>query len=115
MLFKLLSSQYPGMRWWLSQRLTALLMAIYIVLLIVALMVIQPVGYVAWHNFAHGMAFRIGTYLFFICLSIHAWLGVRDVLRDYVFNRSLRAYMQVAVDCLIVIELIWLLVILWKV
>lgn len=113
MLIELLTSRYPGMRWWLSQRLTALLMTIYLVSLIMVYLFVQPQDFDEWHAFVAHWLFRFGTFVFFICLSMHAWLGVRDVLRDYVFNKTLRAYMQFVVDIALILELIWLTSILW--
>lgn len=115
MLIQLLTNKYPGMRIWLSQRLTALVMAVYIVLLVILLAIVQPAGYAAWHAFIAPIWFRIATLIFFMCLFMHAWLGVADVLKDYVFNKTLRAYMQIAVDALLIAYLFWLTFILWNV
>lgn len=115
MLIQLFTNKYPGMRLWLSQRLTAVVMAIYIVLLLVAILIIQPAGYAAWHVFVAPIWFRLATLLFFMCLFMHAWLGVADVLKDYVFNKVLRAYLQMAVDIVLVFYLFWIIYILWNV
>lgn len=113
MMIELLTNQYPGMRIWLSQRITAVAMAIYSVLLVIALCIVKPDSYIAWHAFAKHVLFQIPSFLFFICLSIHAWVGVRDVLRDYIFNQTWRGYLQVLVDFLLVVYVIWLAIILW--
>ncbi len=115
MLIQLLTNKYPGMRLWLSQRLTAVVMAVYIVLSLVAVLVIQPAGYDAWHTFVSPIWFRLATLLFFMCLFMHAWLGVADVLKDYVFNKALRAYLQMVVDVALVLYLFWIIYILWNV
>ena len=122
MLIQLLTRQYPGMRLWLSQRLTAVVMAVYIILLVVLLLIIQPFAhaslqqnYVAWVEFVSPIWFRLATLLFFMSLFMHAWLGVADVLKDYVFNKTLRAYMQLAVDIVLVGYLFWLVYILWNI
>jgi succinate dehydrogenase / fumarate reductase, membrane anchor subunit len=114
MLIQLLTNKYPGMRIWLSQRLTALAMAVYIVLLVVLLLIFQPAGFAAWHDFVAPIWFRLLTLIFFMCLFMHAWLGVADVLKDYVFNKTLRAYMQIAVDIVLLVYLFWLVYILWN-
>lgn len=113
MMIELLTSKYPGMRIWLSQRLTAIVMAGYLVLLIIALLVFQPTDYEAWQQFASSWLFSMATFICFICLSFHAWVGVRDVLRDYIFNQSLRFYLQIIVDLLLVVYMFWLSYILW--
>ena len=122
MLIQLLTHQYPGMRLWLSQRLTAVVMAIYIISLLTLLLIMQPFNhatwqenYAAWLEFVSPVWFRLATLLFFMSLFMHAWLGVADVLKDYVFNKALRAYLQMAVDVALVIYLCWLMFILWNI
>ena len=115
MLIQLLTNKYPGMRLWLSQRLTALVMAFYFIALLILLVIVQPAGFAAWHAFIAPIWFRLATLLFFMCLFMHAWLGVTDVLQDYVFNKTLRAYMQIAVDIALAAYLFWLTFILWNV
>jgi len=101
MIIELLTKRYPGMRLWLSQR--------------VALLMIKPNTYMVWHDLtSHGL-FKVSTYLFFICLSMHAWLGVRDVLRDYVYNLTLRAFFQIVIDLLLALYLVWFGVVVWQI
>jgi succinate dehydrogenase / fumarate reductase, membrane anchor subunit len=115
MIIQLLTSKYPGMRLWLSQRLTAVIMASYIVFLIILVLVQQPTSFEIWHAFVAPAWFRLLTFLFFISLFMHAWLGVSDVFKDYIFNKKLRANLQFIVDILLVIYLIWIGYILWNV
>ena len=115
MLIQLLTNKYPGMRIWLSQRLTALVMAFYMVLMVIMLLIMQPAGFTAWYDFVSPIWFRLLTLIFFMCLFMHAWLGVADVLKDYVFNKTLRAYMQIVVDILLLVYLAWVSIILWNV
>lgn len=90
-------------------------MAIYVLFFMAWLIVEQPASYEAWHTFMSPVWFRLMTFIFFICLFSHAWLGVRDVLRDYIFNLNLRNYLQMLVDILLVIYLAWVPVILWNI
>jgi succinate dehydrogenase / fumarate reductase membrane anchor subunit len=115
MLIQLLTKKYPGMRLWLSQRLTAILMAIYIILFVLMLVAMKPNGFATWHALFTPAWFRLATWLFSLSLFIHAWLGVADVLKDYIFNKTLRAYLQMAVDVLLIAYLFWLTFILWNV
>jgi succinate dehydrogenase / fumarate reductase membrane anchor subunit len=115
MLIELLTKKYPGMRQWLTQRLTAVVMAIYIVFILIYMVVHQPSQYETWRAAISPIWFRFSTLLFFICLCIHAWLGVRDVLRDYVFNQTLRGYMQTVVDILLIGYVVWMSIILWNI
>jgi succinate dehydrogenase / fumarate reductase, membrane anchor subunit len=105
MLAELLTSKYPGMRQWLTQRLSAASMALYVLILVVRLCWIQPSGYVAWRVFFSPGWWRLLTLWFFLCMLIHAWLGVRDVLRDYIVNLRTRAVLQGIVDVVLVGDL----------
>jgi succinate dehydrogenase / fumarate reductase, membrane anchor subunit len=106
MMFELLTSKYPGMRQWLTQRLSAVSMALYVLLLVLRLCWARPVGYEAWRTFFSPSWWRVLTLWFFLCMLIHAWLGVRDVLRDYIFNLRLRAILQILVDVVLIADLI---------
>jgi succinate dehydrogenase / fumarate reductase membrane anchor subunit len=115
MIIQLLTNKYPGMRLWLSQRLTAVFMAVYIVLLIIVLVALQPNNHAAWRALFAASWMRIATFLFFVSLFMHAWLGVSDVFKDYIFNKKLRAFLQVIVDILLVVYLVWISIILWNI
>lgn len=115
MLIELLTKNYPGMRQWLAQRISAVYMAIYIVLFIALLLAQQPVSYIEWLAIFSPVWWRILTLVFFIALIMHAWLGVRDVLKDYIFNDRLRPYIQLLVDILLITYLVWAFWILWRV
>ena len=103
------------MRLWLSQRLSALIMAAYILLLIIILAALQPNNHATWRALLTTSWMRLATWIFFLCLCIHAWLGVSDVFKDYVFNLKLRAVLQIIVDILLVIYFFWMSFILWNI
>jgi succinate dehydrogenase / fumarate reductase membrane anchor subunit len=113
MLIELLTKKYPGMRLWLAQRLSAVVLVVYLVIFALLLLVKQPVGYEGWLELMSPWWWRLFTLLFFTCLVMHAWLGVRDVFKDYIFNIKLRAVMQILVDVLLIVYLCWSGVILW--
>jgi len=115
MLIELLTKKYPGMRQWLTQRLTAVVMAAYIVSLILLLALKWPANYESWMIFVSPWWWRLATLLFFVSLCMHAWLGVRDVLKDYVSNLNLRAFMQTLVDILLIAYAIWMSIILLEI
>ncbi len=115
MLFELLSKRYPGMRQWLTQRLSALVLGGYILLFIGLIMLKQPTDFAKWVYFFQPVWWRILTFIFFANLLMHAWLGVGNVLKDYIFNLQLRIYVQMIVEVAIAIELVWMVKILWQI
>ncbi len=114
MLIELLTKRYPGMRLWLAQRLSAVFMAAYLLLFALLVLFKQPQGFEGWHALMLPWWWRVLTLLFFVSLIMHAWLGVRDVFKDYIFNLRLRAVLQVLVDVLLVLYLGWAVMILWS-
>lgn len=115
MIIELLTKRYPGMRLWLAQRLSAVFMAAYLLLLALVVLFKRPQGFAGWHALMSPWWWRVLTLLFFVSLIMHAWLGVRDVFKDYVFNLRLRAVLQVLVDVLLVLYLGWAVMILWSI
>ena len=107
MILEILTRRYPGLRAWLLQRLTGLVIAIYSVGFFVRLLVLQPNSFQAWHAFFDPCWARIATLLMWISLSEHAWLGVRDVLKDYVPNSSVRNVLTKLVAIALWIYLAW--------
>ena len=107
MLIELLTKRYPGMRAWLTQRLTGLVMAIFSIVALLRFLIIRPENYEAWVDFFHPIWWRIACLLFWLALSLHAWLGIRDVFKDYVPNYDLQMILQKVLVVLLWIYLAW--------
>ena len=73
-----------GLRDWLSQRITAVVMLLYTILLLGIVLWHGGIDYAAWKSLWAGNAFRLATFLFMASLLWHAWVGVRNILMDYV-------------------------------
>jgi succinate dehydrogenase / fumarate reductase membrane anchor subunit len=103
-----------GLRGWLVQRVSAVVMAIYTILLAVALATARPAGYAAWKAlFGHGLV-RVATLLFVVSVLLHAWVGMRDILMDYVKPAGLRLALHVAVILVLAGYAGWAAQILWR-
>ena len=107
MLIELLTKRYPGMRAWLTQRLSALVMAIYSIFAVVRFLIVQPSHYEAWVDFFQPLWWRIATLMFWISLCIHAWLGIRDVFKDYVPNPGVRDVLDKLLVVSLWVYLLW--------
>ena len=103
-----------GLRDWLAQRITAALMALYTLLVGIVLLRNTPLTYAVWQDlFARGWM-RIATLLFAASLAWHAWVGVRDILMDYVKPDGLRLVLQVFTLLLLAAYAGWVVQILWR-
>ena len=98
---------------WLLQRLTGVIMAGYTVFLVLALVTHRPLNYAAWKVTFSEMWFQVGTMLFVGALLYHAWVGMRDILMDYLKSTSLRLTAQFAVAFVLAFYLVWTAAILW--
>jgi succinate dehydrogenase / fumarate reductase membrane anchor subunit len=91
-----------GLRDWLSQRVTAALMALFTLALIVQVLLPGEMGYDKWAGiFAHQWM-KLLTFVVIVALLVHVWVGMRDILMDYVKGVGARLALQVA-------TLVWLL------
>ena len=103
-----------GLRGWLAQRVTAVVMVLYTLLLVVVLAAARPADYAAWKALLASGLMRFATLLFVVSVLLHAWVGMRDILMDYVKPAGLRLALHVAVICLLVGYAGWAVQILWR-
>lgn len=79
-----------GLRAWLVQRASAVYMLSFIAFILVHFMVDRPLSYEAWHGWMMSRGVSVATAVFFAALLAHAWVGLRDVIMDYVHPLALR-------------------------
>jgi len=114
MVSRVVVGAHYGLRDWLAQRISAAIMAVYSVILVVVLMSESPIRYGVWKDlFAQG-GMRVATLLFGVSLAWHMWVGVRDILMDYVKPDGLRLALQVMTLLTIAAYLGWTIQILWR-
>lgn len=114
MVRRVIVGAHYGFRDWLGQRVTAVVMAVYTIVFLVALAAAAPADYEAWRAFFTQGWLRFATLLFFISLFYHAWIGVRDVLMDYIKPVWLRLVLEVIVILVLVGYGGWAVQILWR-
>jgi succinate dehydrogenase / fumarate reductase membrane anchor subunit len=103
-----------GLRDWLAQRITAVIMVVYTGILMFTLAPGPARGFAEWKSlFASGWM-RVATLLFGVSLAWHAWVGMRDILMDYIKPDGVRLALQVLTLLLIAGYLGWMVQILWR-
>jgi len=103
-----------GMRDWLVQRVTAVIMSVYTAIVLVVLLGGVPISYAVWKDLFTQGWMRVATLLFAASLAWHLWVGVRNILMDYVKPDGLRLTLQVMVLLTIAAYLGWTVQILWR-
>ncbi|MBI5450629.1 MAG: succinate dehydrogenase, hydrophobic membrane anchor protein [Gammaproteobacteria bacterium] len=87
-----MSRQLSGLKAWLWQRLTAVYMALFTGYFLLTLATLPaPLHYYHWHDWLSATGPAVALALFYVALLLHAWVGIRDVVLDYVHNAALRA------------------------
>ena len=113
MVNRVVTGAHYGLRDWLIQRITAAVMAVYGVAL-VGYLVLNPVwGYDTWTGLFASQTVRTFTLLFLLCVFYHAWIGVRDIVMDYVKPTGARLMIHVLVILALILYAIWSVQILW--
>ena len=111
---RIVTGAHYGLRDWLAQRITAAIMAVYSLILVVVFLTGKPITYGVWRDvFSQGWM-RVATLLFMASLAWHAWVGVRDILMDYIKPAGLRLALEVLVLLTIAAYVGWTVQILWR-
>ena len=96
-----------GMRAWLLQRLSSVYMAAFIVVVLVWYAVTDTFSFTAWRELLGQPVIAVAVVLFFCSLLIHAWIGMRDVLIDYVPIMGLRLVILLGIAVFLIAMGIW--------
>jgi succinate dehydrogenase / fumarate reductase membrane anchor subunit len=113
MLNRIVTGAHYGLRDWLIQRVTAVLMILY-TLAIVGYLLMQPVvDYNVWTHLFSNDVIRTFSLLFLLSVFYHAWIGVRDIVMDYVKPAAIRLLIHVMVILALLLYAIWSVQILW--
>ena len=114
MVNRVITGAHYGMRDWLAQRITAAIMAVYTLIVAAVVVTNTPLKYAGWQSlFAQGWM-RVATLLFSVSLAWHAWVGVRDIIMDYIKHDGLRLTLQVLTLLLLGAYVGWTIQILWR-
>ncbi len=103
-----------GWKDWLAQRVTAVIMVLFSVVILGFILVKGSVSYEEWKALFSSQLVKVLALLFFLSVFYHAWIGARDVLMDYIKPAGLRLTLQVAVILFLLTCAIWSVSILWS-
>ncbi|NKI93470.1 succinate dehydrogenase, hydrophobic membrane anchor protein [Rhizobacter sp. SG703] len=111
---RLVVGAHYGLRDWMAQRATALVMALFTVALIVQVLLPGPMGYDKWANIFSRQWMKVLTFVVIVSLAYHVWVGVRDVLMDYVKPVGVKLALQVLTLVWLVGCAGWAIQVLWR-
>ena len=104
-----------GLRDWLGQRVTGVLMALFTLIVMAQVMLTKGrIGYEQWAGIFSPQWMKVLTFATIIALLYHAWLGMREIWMDYIEPVSIRLALQVFAIVWLVGCAGWAVQVLWR-
>jgi len=104
-----MSRRASGLRAWFLQRATAIYLMLFVLYALQHMILCPPADYAAWREWVTGPLISLGLLLFFASLLLHAWVGIRDVVIDYLHATALRVSLLTAIGFVLAGCAIWAL------
>ena len=111
---RLVVGAHYGLRDWLSQRFTALIMVIFTIAVLAQLLFGGPIDYYKWSTIFSRQWMKVLTFIVIVSLLWHVWVGMRDIWMDYVKPVSVRLSLQVLTIAWLVGCAGWAVQVLWR-
>ncbi len=108
------SGAHYGLGDWLAQRVTAVLMVLFTLVVVVQVAMPGPVDYVRWSGIFAAQWMKVLTFSVIVALAWHAWVGTRNIWMDYIKPAGLRLVLQSATIVWLVGCAGWAVQVLWR-
>lgn len=109
-----------GSRDWIVQRVSAVVLAVYSVVLLGFFLTHGDVTYLEWSSFMTSLPMRLFSLIAVLALAGHAWVGMWTVFTDYITSGKLgdsapklRLVLQTLMIIAILVFLFWGIMIFW--
>ena len=88
---RVVTGAHYGLRDWMAQRATAVLMALFTVLLLAQVLLTSgPITYAVLAGIFAAQWMKVFTFTVILSLLYHVWVGMRDIWMDYIKPVGLR-------------------------
>ena len=112
---RLVVGAHYGVKDWLAQRVTAIVMVIYTLILLGTFLTAQNFTYEGWAGLFSRQWFKLFSLVTFFGLFYHVWVGMRDIWMDYVKPVGIRLTLQIVTVLALLACAAWTVQILWSV
>lgn len=102
-----LKASRSGLRDWLVQRISAVVIGAYLIFIVAYLLGNQPLYFAEWQTLFASAWLKVATLIVLIAILWHTWIGLWTVLTDYVKNTGMRLALQSAVVILLLSYVLW--------
>ena len=113
MLTNITSLTGNGLKDWLFQRVSAIILAVYTLFVLGFMACHTPMTFEVWHRLFQCNAMRVFSSVTLLSLIIHSWIGIWTISTDYLPNLAIRLSFQFLAAVAHLVLLIWGITILW--
>ncbi len=111
---RLVVGAHYGLRDWLAQRATSVVMAFFTIAVVVQVLLPGPLDYYRWSAIFSRQWMKVLTFVVAVSLLYHAWVGMRDIWMDYIKPVGLRLALDVATIAWLVGCAGWAIQVIWR-
>ena len=104
-----------GIQDWLLLRASAILITLYILYIVGFIALTDTLTYDVWRGFFASSFTKVFTLLTLFSIMIHGWIGMWQVLTDYVKHLAVRLILQMAIVVALLSYAIYGTVVVWGV
>ena len=102
-----------GLRDWIIQRVTWVIIAVYVVFLVTFMAVHAPLTHDVWCQLFRNNLMRLATVLTLLAILLHMYIIMWTIFTDYLKNTLVRVTAEVVVFISLLAFVIWGVMILW--
>ncbi|NHB86334.1 succinate dehydrogenase membrane anchor subunit [Photorhabdus tasmaniensis] len=104
-----------GIHDWLLLRASAIIIVLYVLYMLGFVAITSDITYEVWRGFFSSSITKVFTVLALFSILAHAWIGMWQVLTDYVKPLALRLVLQLAIIVTLMAYLIYGTIVVWGV
>ena len=118
--YKLVFGSKYGVKEFVIQRITAIIISLYTILLFSIAYFLNEFTFekfimIIGFDFKNIPIFQIVSIIFFISLSLHSWIGMRNIYMDYVKYSNAKLFLYTITISWILMNLIYFIKIIWSI
>lgn len=113
MLIQITSLTRNGLKDWYLQRVSSLILSVYLLFLLGYIVGHHPLTFEAWYAVFHHTITKAFTVLALLALIIHSWVGVWTILTDYITQKGVRLMLITLMVLSFIAYFVWTIEILW--
>lgn len=104
-----MSATLSGLRAWVVQRVSAGYMVLFVSIMPFYIISQEELGYTSWRTLLAAPMMTAIWALFFFAMLIHAWVGMRDIIIDYVHLLAARIIVLLILALVLGGLLVWVM------